>query len=149
MPTRVHMGRLDAITGGTDQFGLYVTGPDGTTIIDGTSNMFKIVASGGASITGCNGVGTTCLSEFTVLVNAGLSDAPAHHMHVEVGGLAYNVPFNNATVGGGATSSEIIVGYTDQSGGITTVGITWVSSNINNSGVTRFHRFYLFQEVAV
>jgi hypothetical protein len=49
--TRVHLGRLDAITGEMDQFGLYVTGPDGTVIVDGTSNMFKISASGTMSDT--------------------------------------------------------------------------------------------------
>lgn len=43
---RTHIGRLDAFTGGKNQFGLLVRDPAGTVIIDGTSNMFKIVASG-------------------------------------------------------------------------------------------------------
>lgn len=145
MTTRVQLGKLPS-----GDYGLRVVASDGATvIIDGTSNMFKIIASGGLGITGCNGTGTVCTSQASVSIATGLSVEPAHHMHVEQGGLAYNIPFNNATTGGGATNSLLITGYTDQSGTLTTVGISLASANQNTSGTTYVCRYYLFQEVAI
>jgi len=77
MTTRVHMGRLDAITGGTDQFGLYVSGPDGTAIIDGTSNVFKITATG--TLSGTQATGSDGAVESITLTGLGIqTEIPAH-----------------------------------------------------------------------
>ena len=100
---RVRVGAL----GGGD-YGLKVTNSGSTVVIDGTSNMFKIVATGTVSITGCAAAAdTSCDVTGTTDLATGLTTVPAHVGFLEwVTGESSSLPFTFA-----ATGASGIIGY--------------------------------------
>jgi hypothetical protein len=162
MPTRVAMGRLDEITGGTDQFGLYVSGPDGTTIIDGTSNMFKITASGTMSVTApagsadestltLPGLGEVSVTPaFAGFVGPGVSDDSDRVGPLEIPGPEWL--WAAASSGGAVTTrflglKQYFYFYSDLTG--STVSIHLVGFNAYTFDVDRGGRFYMLLEGAI
>lgn len=147
MPTRVALGRLDAITGGDNQFGLYVAGPDGTVILDGTSDVFRILGSGTISLTGCDGDPVMCVTSATATVSTGLQYKPAHLSFLEVGNAAYQMPnFNFFTDG---TLEDRHQSWTEWGPGFndSTVRVEWQTRS-DQSATTRIFRFFLLEQVA-
>ena len=150
MTTRVAIGRLDAITGGTDQFGLYVSGPDGSTIIDGTSDMFRVVATGNLfASAGPNGTpGAIDQVIVTLDLATGLTYPPAHMMFVDQGSNSVQpLPWENVTAAGEWTdrttcSANLVA--TNQ----TRVGFTW-SAQANLTGNSRTVRYYILEQVGI
>ena len=100
---RVRVGAI----GGSD-YGLKVTNSGSTVIIDGSSNVFKIVATGTVSITGCAAAAdTSCDVTGTTDLATGLTTVPAHVGFLEwVTGESSSLPFTFA-----ATGASGIIGY--------------------------------------
>lgn len=145
------MGRLDAITGGTDQFGLYVAGPDGSVIIDGTSDMFRIAATGGVSLTGCNGSGAACTASAVVTLSTGLTYSPAHLGFMgAVVGRAETMPRTviNNTAGGGTVLDHLRQFCQWVAGDQTEVTISW-ETGANRSANTYAFRWYIMEQASV
>jgi len=75
--TRVQLGKLPS-----GDYGLRVVGPDGTTvIIDGTSDMFRIAATGTLTTESFTGPGSSGF--VTVDISTGFIYAPSSHYFVE------------------------------------------------------------------
>lgn len=148
MTTRVQLGRLDSITGGTDQYGLYVSGPDGRVIIDGTSDVLQIVAEGGMQLTGCNGSGAACSVSGNVEIYTGLTMVPAHLGYLGLSARIENLPrtvINN--VAGGGTVLDHIRGFTENvGGGVTRYTINWETGANRSANTYDFHFFILDEE---
>lgn len=153
MPTRVHIGRLDAITGGTDQFGLYVSGPDGTTIIDGTSDMFRIATTGTIATAGCNGTGGACTNSTEIHIPTGLEAAPV--MLAFAGTSPTSLPLHSvadmgAPGGGGAVIDSLTIAALAVPAYLETwITLYYSSYDTDNSGSTATVRYYLLHQVAV
>ena len=108
---KVATGGVDRVVlgdiGGSD-YGLKVTNSGSTVIIDGSSNVFKIVATGTVSITGCAAAAdTSCDVTGTTDLATGLTTVPAHVGFLEwVTGESSSLPFTFA-----ATGASGIIGY--------------------------------------
>ena len=133
---------------------LTLTNAGSTIIIDGTSNMFKIVATGTVSITGCNGVGTKCSSTASAVITTNLAVAPAHMELWENGSSqSYGLPIitavENTTVGHSGVIAGLVMARTSQSGNDTTWLVAWDSYNLDTSSLTRNPRYYIFKEAGL
>jgi hypothetical protein len=146
MATRVHIGRLDDITGGVDQFGLYVAGPDGTVIIDGTSNVLKVVSTGSLTMSGPTAGN---LVSTAVDLSTGFTYNPAflYFMDDGAGSEAGHIPNLGYTPGAGTifTLKRASCGVVNTNQ--TRVQFTWAATN-DETGQSRTFRYYVFQEVA-
>lgn len=143
MPTRVHMGRLDAITGGTNQFGLYVAGPDGTVIIDGTSDIFRIVATGTIESGTLGGAGSV---DVDLSLGLGLTDPCAHSSFLDSGSTS--VPLPRVQINGTTGVVDFMWRtLTYQSGTATVLRVRAQSTGGALTGNTV--RYYLYEQVGI
>ncbi len=145
--------RLGALGGG--DYGLKVVNAGTTVIIDGSSNMFKIAATGTFSVTGCDGSAVACTASNSVTIATGLSVVPAHTVFMEyVTGRSVALPrlttIESPSVGdfGSIVDSyraftEVVL--TNQ----TKVTVEWLAYNVNRAAVSFTFRYYIFQEVGI
>jgi hypothetical protein len=145
--TRVVLGAL----GGGD-YGLRVTAADGSTvIIDGTSDMFRIVATGTDTITGCNGGGVACTATKVLDINTGLTYSPSHLDFLgAVAGRAETLPRTviNNTAGGGTVLDHIRVFMEWIAGDHTQITLSW-ETGVNRSANTYSWRYYILTQASV
>lgn len=156
---RVHLGQLPS-----GDYGLEVTNPGGTVIIDGTSNMFKIQATGTFSHTVAD---NTDLATTTVTLSGlgALPTTPAHLGYIAgantVGAKQANAYAQNdasdfvANTSGGATNQARVMATivmrlaTYLNGSNEAV----VESRMSTAGVgastTWFARYYVLKEAAL
>lgn len=146
---RVLIGNIG--TDDTPNYGLRVTSSDGTTvIIDGTSNMFKIVATGTQSVA-YNGNTFTLLSGVT-------SGSQMLKALFEISTFAGALTFGQNRYDSieivpdltGANVQYYANGWTQGSG--TTdirVYVQGVSGSVNMVGSTAYERYYVLKEVGV
>lgn len=129
-----------------------VNGADGTVIIDGSSNMFKIIATGTKSVTGCDGVASPGCSAGgnTVTINTGLNYEPAHLSFRADGTFARNITrITAANTGGNGTVVDMQQAYTEVTGGTQTRwAMDWVTF-VDRSAVTLSFKYYILQEAAL
>lgn len=161
--SRVQMGDISANKDGSS-YGLKVISSDGTTvIIDGTSDMFKIIASGTLSktvATGASGFANATLSGLGTL-----AAVPSHHSHTSTGSGSTSVKEGNLTFN---QTFPAFVAITS-GGAVTTVCLMVTNSaemntflngssqcvielDVNNeSGVstTYFSKYFILQEAAI
>jgi hypothetical protein len=139
MPVRVQMGKLP-----NGDYGLRVVGPDSTTIIDGTSDMFRIIADGSlASATGPNNGSVT--QEVTLAT--GLTYAP---MHTGSSGFAYGLlPYVGLQIGALEKVADLIVQHTEVSGGTSTRVIAKYISPLNRSAQAWSVKFYIYEQASL
>jgi hypothetical protein len=132
-----------AITNGK----LTVTNAGATVIIDGTSDIFKIVATGTVQTAICNPNATQTA---TVDLSTGLTFAPAIHCLVQfVTGYASQTPWISWGLGNGLvyTSCEADAHMVNTN----QTRLTATTRNCNNSGqptTVLVYRYYIFKEVA-
>jgi hypothetical protein len=105
--TRVQLGKLP---GGS--YGLQLSGPDGTVIIDGTSNTFKIQAMGAISITAA----ASTMSQTSEVILTGLgtfASTPAHLNYI----ATVNLPTSRRFLGQYHNAAGIVKYAATSSGG--------------------------------
>jgi hypothetical protein len=134
MTVRVAMGKLDAYTGGTDQYGLYVASSDGTTIIDGTSDVFRILATGTFSGTGTNGTQTDIAT--VTLTGLGVFAAtPAHLSFVApANDTAANQQLGTYIRGNSADFGASTSGGPTTSAAVLPILVTYIKTHLDGSG---------------
>ena len=157
MTERVRLGRLD-----NGDYGLMVTSPDGSTIIiDGTSNMFKIMASGSLSGTKSDGSDGT-VAEITLTGLGPQTAAPSFLTWIATGtGATQNRVIGSnfsertelwaAPTSGGAVNQDFIAfrEYTRVRLHLTSdnlIEIQLVIDNQSGGDITRYSRYYIMQE---
>lgn len=142
---RVFLGDISG-GAGTD-YGLKVISSDGTTvIIDGTSDMFRIAATGTLTISSGPAAGVTVAAN--TLLATGLTYSPASQGFLESGTVAYGLPYlswNNST---GAiidrnTLSAWVEGVTS-----TKVNVNWGSTG-DKTAISQTFRYYIYEQTAV
>jgi hypothetical protein len=130
---------------------LTVTNGASTVIIDGTHDMFKIVASGTSTKTGCNGSGVACVVTDVLDINTGLTYSPAHLDFLgAVAGRAETLPRTVIinTAGGGVVADHMRVFQEWIAGDHTQVTFSW-ETGFNRSGSTYTWRYYILVEASV
>jgi hypothetical protein len=156
--TRVQLGKLPS-----GDYGLLVTAPGGTTtIIDGTSNMFKIAASGTMNGTKADGSdGTVTTVELTALGE--LSAVPGFIVWIASGSSVTSAHVNGpgvlrtelwAAVGSGGSTTEDFIAIRSYARieanlSASPSGFLDLDLKIDNqsgSDQTRYSRFYVLQE---
>jgi hypothetical protein len=148
--TRVTLGMIGTVD--APSYGLRVVSSDGTTvIIDGSSNMFKIIATGTLTRAFVAATGSATASTTLTALGAGYSVPPA---------CLWSVAYDNS----GAnlrTSGEVIVttagvgsinwralGYLSLSAGQVVANLQ-TDSTLINPGTTAAARFYVLQEAGI
>jgi len=154
---------LNAANGNTliDNGGVTVTGgaitvknAGGTVIIDGTSDIFKIAATGTQSLTGPNGSGSGGGSASVgVTIATGLTVRPAHIGFMLVGSFAYPLTYTLFDNSNGYPSSGLVTDVWTQtttvSGGSSTdVEERW-ATRLNRTASTYSFRYYILAEAAI
>lgn len=135
--------QLGLLPGGT--YGLRVVSSDGTTvIIDGTSSLLAIAATGTLATAIC---AAGASQQATVTVNTGFTFAPSHLIYALSPVGAILTPYYAWTVATGAIATAW-TGWVTVAGSSTvvTVDVTAVAGGAG-AGATTF-RWYLLQEVA-
>lgn len=122
-----------------------VINPGGTTIIDGTSDMFRIAATGTLNITGCNGTGGMCNVSNNVTLATGLTVVPAHLSYLQDGGIARTLPRITRT---GSDLVDSILAYTEVVGGTSTRLTIFWDTTVDRSALTLTARYYVLQQIA-
>lgn len=142
----------EAITTEKIDVGVTVTGmiiirlADSEVIIDGTSNVFKIAATGTLTITGPDGDPTMSSTNESVDLATGFTYSPAHLEFLEAGGVAYGMPWVAFKTTGAMQDlmfSKTEVVATNQ----TRVTLLW-NSHIDQSAATRTVRYFVLSETA-
>lgn len=129
------------VTGGA----ITVTNPGATVIIDGTSNMFKIAATGTSSITGPTAGSATSNN---VTVNTGFTYAPAFVAFLDITAVTANqLPHVSWNLSTGAWERNLYMKTVVVETSKTQVSVTWRSA-LDDSGLTYNYRYYILQEVA-
>ena len=160
MPVRVQMGKLPS-----GDYGLRVVGPDGSTvIIDGTSNMFKILATG-TQDTGSIATDSTASVSVTLTALGTFSTTPAHISFLangttsaanqHLGYFLTNVSEKWVSgSNGGATDQDVVIpnrlaeAHSSLDGSSQAV-VTVAGWNRASTDVTYYHRYYVLQETAL
>ena len=162
MPVRVQMGKLPS-----GDYGLRVVSSDGTTvIIDGTSDMFRILASGTTSLTlaadatGSNDVNLSGLGSFSTtpahlsFISTDSAAGSARDMGITFGLWAKR--WAASTSGGAVTSSFIALNAGGTQPGVGKIytllsGSTCLlrTDGIAISGTTFYGRYYILAQTAI
>jgi hypothetical protein len=163
MPVRVAMGKLDEHTGGTNQYGLYVAGPDGSTIIDGTSNVYKIAATGTQSVTEATG-DAAAQNDVTLTVLGALAAVPTHFATVTdalaatqyrlVARILNEVSMFAASISGGSPTFKFTATVANayalcSLNGSNEAVSTLFLVNRSGSSKTYYSRYVIFQEASI
>jgi hypothetical protein len=154
---------LGAIGGG--DYGLKVVSSDGTTvIIDGTSNVFKILVTGTRSLAVADDVFNSSSND--VLTGLGtFSATPAHldflasgngvgdNQHLGAWFYSFDERFVASVAGGSPTAPQLTwygvgYGFTNLDGS-SQCRIYTVGSNNSGSSFTLYHRYYILKEAAL
>jgi hypothetical protein len=141
-------------------YGLKVVGPDGSTvIIDGTSAIFGIAASGSHSVTATAGVAALVTTDLSL----GFTYAPAHVSHISDTGGPTGDTHGPMEIGvqtgwvaitsGGATTTAVQVAYVKSDAFVALFGTdtTRVSLTVTPKAGdtwTRYAKFYILKEIA-
>ena len=162
--SRVQIGHLVA----TGDYGIRVVSSDGTTvIIDGTSDMFKIAATGTQSLNVGASSGETAVS--VTLTGLGTYTTCPAYLAVETADTTSQTSnrhsgqfrFNNggfiASVSGGATTFQVVASSTVFNTGITLTGASsgnavvtlWANNQSANAYANSGNRYWVLQEVAL
>lgn len=143
---RAHFGAL----GGGD-FGLRVVAADGSTvIIDGTSNMFKIAATGTMSVTVADGADGSTVVTLTGL--GALPSTPAHLGEIGTNNLSSSKRRGNLQLQTSLSSPIPIASLTEMSVGLNgsnEAEVTLFLRNQFGASQTHYGRYYVFQETAI
>lgn len=136
---------------------LTVVNPGGTVIIDGSSNMFKIAATGTLSVTGPNGSGAGGgTANNSATISTGLTAAPVSVWHLQdttgFPGYAMALPYvtfdnSNGFPSSGLVTDRYLGGAKVVNTNETQVTATW-SSRLNRSASSLTWRYYLMKETA-
>ena len=152
---RVVLGQISS----TPDYGLKVVSADGTTvIIDGTSDMFRIAATGSSTLAGVDGSGAAGGTASNVItLSTGLTFAPATMIFYSLtGSSAGQIPTpyyiwdsSNGFAGSGLVTDDFhgqaAVVNTNQ----TQVSLFW-GTRLNRSGATsRIFRYYVLEQVGI
>ncbi len=129
--------------------------PTGTIIIDGTSDMFKIAATGTITVNGVDGSGAGGgTATATVTITTGFTYRPAHLIYAQfAGGLAGLTPSVQWDVSNGFPQSGHITdaynGWVEAViGNATKVTCRW-ATRLNRSGSSVDFRYYVLVEAAI
>jgi hypothetical protein len=137
------------VTGGA----ITVENAGGTVVIDGSSDHFRIVASGSFSLTGCNGTAAQCQATTNATINTGLTTVPVHIGSMDAGdGTSRMLPriATNATVaGGGGVTDQYAYRTEVVSGAQTKITLSWFAQDVNRSGTTLDFRYYILAQQAI
>jgi hypothetical protein len=148
--TRVTLGMIG--TTQSPDYGLKVRAPDGsTTIIDGTSDMFRIVATGTLSTSGA-GTGT---AQAAVTLTTGISTIPTALIWTEFldTGTSQNAGEQSSTMVINLTSGAIAFLYEGwaeltATAGQTRMVVQTTATPVGAGGRAGVYRYYLMQQVA-
>lgn len=135
---RVHLGKL-----ADGNYGLQVTNPGGTVIIDGTSNMFKIAATGFLSVAGCNGAAGYCVTTVTTDLATGLTTAPAFLGFRGSGSTAETLPLVQFSAATGAPIAQYRMSAGVVNTNQTRVTARWEALNTDLSGQPNNSLYYI------
>lgn len=131
-----------------------VTNSGGTVIIDGSSNIFKILASGTINVTGPNGSGALgALSTTVVDITLNLAYTPSFlGYYLTTDGYAYMSPFHqwnrtNGTATDGEVTDEEYVAVRTINATQTRVRAGW-QSVFNQTAFDIDFRYYVLKEIA-
>jgi hypothetical protein len=147
--SRVLLGAI-----GGDDYGLKVVSSDGTTvIIDGTSDVFKVAATGTAAVAGVDGSGSSGGSgSTTVTLSTGLTYSPVSAFWIaSVTGLIPTPYYTWDISNGFPNSGHVFDDYHGQSMVVNTnqTQVTmYLGTRLNRSGGTTNFRYYVFEEIA-
>ena len=144
---RVRVGAL----GGGD-YGLKVVNAGSTVIIDGTSNMFKIAASGTLSLTGCDGTSSQCSTTTNVTLSTGFDYRPAFLTFVDHAAATKTRPMNWYTFhpSNHGVTRQIQSDVQVTGGTSTLLTLEWFTQNgLNTSSETRNFRYYVLEEAGI
>lgn len=133
-----------------------VTNAGATVIIDGTSDMFRIAATGTFTVTGSNSPSGKTSTTGSATVSTGFTYIPMVLFAYEDGSSAYTMPrvdtVDSGTVAGmtsGGTIKNLIHARASVSGGTSTkVEAAWDTYYTNSSASTRTIRYYILEQAA-
>ncbi|MCA1570850.1 MAG: hypothetical protein LC798_11135 [Chloroflexi bacterium] len=133
---------------------LTVKNPGGTVIIDGTSDHFRIVATGTISCTGPNGATAAWVRTITaVTVNTGLSYPPMVMTHMEMSAsVVFQLPYtafaNDPVASYGTTIEDMRHRVGVITGTQTNIQIWWTAW-LDQSAITRSVRYYILEQTTL